>query len=93
LADELVCEEHGAVEGRIVCRHLEPATSGLGFYDVEGNPTPGAMCENCLMRWREDGGWTVENEAEMGFRLICLTCFESARATNESANTLRIVDG
>jgi hypothetical protein len=78
------CDEHGSSYAAFVCQHLARG-SGLGFFCDSGSddPRPDAWCAECDAVMMADGGWNEESEQSAGITLLCVSCYDSAKARNQ----------
>ena len=87
--DPVSCGTHGARPAAFVCRHvLDSLRTGarVGFHtpDDAADDDQG-WCDACERVRAREGEWNDRSEAYADIRLICLDCFQQARALNREA--------
>jgi hypothetical protein len=76
----ITCNEHGAGLATYVCQHLSgnPAQEWVSDRPGTKNPWPDAWCAECQQAFNLFGQWNDENSANLGLKLLCHRCYESA---------------
>jgi hypothetical protein len=80
----IACDVHGKSYATFVCQHL---LDGIhrGFYcSNEGDdPRPDAWCRKCDELFLANGGeWNEEAEKFADIKLLCVHCYDNAKANN-----------
>jgi hypothetical protein len=69
------CDEHGATEACILCRHLRLGR-GLRYYAIKGDPW--AWCAECDSVLEAEQGWSDRLYQFADWQVYCRQCFRRA---------------
>ena len=96
MADEMTnvvaCPKHGPQPKACVCGHVLHSLHDLQprgfFYSVDTDQEyPDAWCRECDDRLRGAGGaWTDELEKLSDIRLVCASCYQTAKTLNSAVS-------
>jgi hypothetical protein len=76
----ITCGEHGAGLTTYLCQHLcdNPGQEWVSARPETRNPWPDSWCAECHKMFNLFGEWNDENSGDLGLKLLCHRCYESA---------------
>ena len=84
--DLVSCGTHGPRPAAFVCRHVLESLrtrSRVGFHTPnDADDDDQGWCDACERVRAREGEWNDRSEAYADIRLICIDCFQQARAFN-----------
>ncbi len=92
---QIECGVHGLQDETFVCQHIVGSLrtgQAVGFHWAAASPQrrPDAWCSECEARRVEAGGeWTDDVLTSVGLKVLCGSCYDTAKGTWNAARDAR----